>query len=37
MPGALLGAFSEISDAASRVVAVLRLVSPIGGGAVRVF
>jgi len=37
MPGALLGAFSEISDAASRVVAVLRLVSPISGGAVRVF
>ena len=37
MPGALLGAFSEISDLESRVVAVLRLVSPIGGGAVRVF
>jgi hypothetical protein len=26
----LLGAFSQISDPASRVVAVLRLVSPIG-------
>lgn len=33
MPGALLGAFSEISDPESRVVAVLRLVSPIGVGA----
>ena len=31
MPGSLLGAFSEISDPESRVVAVLRLVSPIGG------
>jgi len=37
MPGALLGAFCEISDSASRVVAVLRLVSPIGGGAVPAF
>lgn len=37
MPGALLGARCEISDPAIRVVAVLRLVSPIGGGAVRVF
>jgi hypothetical protein len=35
MPGALLGAFSEIGDAESRVVAVLRLVSPIGVGAAR--
>jgi hypothetical protein len=33
MPGALLGAFSEISDPAGRVVAVLRLVSPLGAGA----
>jgi len=33
MPGALLGAFCEIGDPASRVVAVLRLVSPIGVGA----
>jgi hypothetical protein len=37
MPGSLLGAFSQISDPASRVVAVLRLVSPIGGGAVPAF
>ena len=37
MPGALLGAFSEISDPESRVVAVLRLVSPIGAGAARAF
>src|SRR5260370_41838965 len=37
MPGALLGAFSEISDPESRVVAVLRLVSPIGAGAGRAF
>jgi len=35
MPGALLGAFCEISDVASRVVAVLRLVSPIDAGAAR--
>jgi hypothetical protein len=35
MPGALLGAFSEISDPERRVVAVLRLVSPIGAGAAR--
>ena len=37
MPRALLGAFSEISDPESRVVAVLRLVSPIGAGAARAF
>ena len=37
MPGALLGAFSEISDPESRVVAVLRLVSPTGAGAGRAF
>ena len=35
MPGALLGAFCEISDVANRVVAVLRLVSPIDAGAAR--
>jgi hypothetical protein len=35
MPGALLGALCEISDVANRVVAVLRLVSPIDGGAAR--
>jgi hypothetical protein len=33
MPGALLGAFCETRDPESRVVAVLRLVSPIGAGA----
>lgn len=37
MPGALLGAVSGISDVASRVVAVLRLVSPIDAGAARGF
>jgi len=37
MPGALLGAFCEISDLASRVVAVLRLVSPIGAEVARAF
>ena len=37
MPEALLGAFCEISDPASRVVAVMRLVSPDGGTAARVF
>jgi predicted DNA-binding transcriptional regulator YafY len=37
MPGSLLDAFSEISDTAERVVAVLRLVSPIGAGAARAF
>ena len=37
LPGSLLGAFSVISDAESRVVAVLRLVSPIGAGAARAF
>jgi hypothetical protein len=37
MPGALLGAFSEISEVASRVVGVLRLVSPIDEGAARAF
>ena len=31
MPGSLLGAFGEIGDTEDRVVAVLRLVSPIGG------
>jgi hypothetical protein len=35
MPAALLGAFCEISDVTRRVVAVLRLVSPIDGGAAR--
>ncbi|MGH7419395.1 MAG: hypothetical protein ACREKB_16605 [Candidatus Rokuibacteriota bacterium] len=37
MPGSLLGAFSEISDTESRVVAVLRLVSPIGTGSIQAF
>jgi hypothetical protein len=37
MPGALLAAFCESSDPESRVVAVLRLVSPIGAGAARAF
>lgn len=37
MPGALLGAFSQISDLESRVVAVLRLVSPIGAGTAPAF
>ena len=37
MPGSLLSAFSEISDTESRVVAVLRLVSPIGAGVARAF
>jgi len=37
MPVALLGAFSEIRDPESRVVAMLRLVSPIGAGAARAF
>ncbi len=37
MPGSLLGAFSGISDPESRVVAVLRLVSPIGAGAAGAF
>jgi len=36
MPGSLLGAFSEIGDPESRVVAVLRLVS-IGAGMAGVF
>jgi hypothetical protein len=36
MPWSLVNAFSEISDLQDRVVAVLRLVSPIGG-SVRVF
>jgi hypothetical protein len=33
LPGSLLGAFSEIADTEGRVVAVLRLVSPVGGSA----
>ena len=37
MPGSLLGAFSEISETEDRVVAVLRLVSPIGTGRVKAF
>ena len=37
LPGSLLGAFSEISDPESRIVAVLRFVSPIGAGVARVF
>lgn len=37
MPGSLLGAFSEIGDPEGRVVAVLRLVSPLGTGAARAF
>ena len=37
MPGSLLGAFSEISETEDRVVAVLRLVSPIGPGWVGAF
>lgn len=37
MPGSLLDAFSGNSDPESRVVAVLRLVSPIGAGAARAF
>ena len=37
MPGSLLGAFSEISETQSRVLAVLRLVSPIGTGRVQAF
>lgn len=37
MPGSLLGALSEIGDTESRVVAVLRFVSPIGTGRVRAF
>jgi hypothetical protein len=37
MPGALLGAFSEIGGLEARIVAVLRLVSPIGGRAARAF
>jgi hypothetical protein len=36
MPGSLVDAFSEISDPQDRIVAVLRLVSPIGG-SVRAF
>ena len=36
MPGALVDAFSEIGPQ-DRIVAVLRLVSPIGGGSVRAF
>jgi hypothetical protein len=37
MPGSLLGAFSEISDTESRIIAMLRLVSPIGAGSIRAF
>jgi hypothetical protein len=37
LPGSLLGAFCEISDPESRVVAALRLVSPIGTGWDRAF
>lgn len=37
MPGALLGTFSEIGDVASRVIAVLGLVSSIDAGAARAF
>ena len=37
MPGSLLGAFSEISDTECRVIAVLRLVSPIGTGSIQAF
>ncbi|MGH7262274.1 MAG: hypothetical protein ACREI9_16695 [Nitrospiraceae bacterium] len=37
MPRSLLEAFSEIRETESRVVAVLRLVSPIGRGGVRAF
>jgi hypothetical protein len=37
IPGSLLAAFSGISDTEDRVVAVLRLVSPIGTGEVRAF
>jgi hypothetical protein len=37
LPGSLLGAFCEISDPESQIVAVLRFVSPIGAGAVRAF
>lgn len=37
MPTSLLEAFSGISDARSRVAAVLRLVSPISTGTVRAF
>ena len=37
MPGSLLGAFSGIHDTECRVVAVLRLVSPIGTGRVQAF
>jgi hypothetical protein len=35
LPGSLLGAFSEVGDPERRVVAVLRLVSPIGTGSMR--
>ena len=37
MPGSLLGAFSEISNTECRVIAVLRLVSPIGTGSIQAF
>lgn len=37
MPGSLLGAFSQISEMQSRVLAVLRLVSSIGTGRDRAF
>lgn len=35
LPRSLLAAFSEIGDTQERVVAVLRLVSPLGAGSVR--
>lgn len=35
LPGSLLAAFSEIGDTQERVLAVLRLVSPLGTGSVR--
>jgi hypothetical protein len=37
MPGSLLGAFPEITDTEGRVVAVLRLVSPIGTRLIHAF
>jgi len=37
MPGSLVEGFSAISDAQSRIAAVLRLVSPISTGSVRAF
>ena len=37
LPASLLGVFSEIGDPERRIVAVLRLVSPIGAGSGRAF